>query len=70
MNDNGLIFRDVTGFIDCPDCGGRGTITEGLTPVLMTCGTCYGNRVIPLCGEVTVELPVALIAMMGSEVQS
>ncbi len=61
MNDSGLIFRDVVGFIACPDCDGQDT-AAGAQP----CPTCYGDGVIPLCGEVTLTLPAELLDLMQS----
>jgi hypothetical protein len=68
-----LEFHDVTGFIECPDCAGRGTFADELTPgVVMreACDTCYGHGVIPLCGETTLTLPAELLVLMNpTEVQ-
>jgi DnaJ-class molecular chaperone len=65
MNENGLIFRDVTGFIPCPDCDGQDSTADAYP-----CDTCYGHGVIPLCGETTLTLPAELLSLIERTAQS
>lgn len=61
-----MTAHTVVGFIDCPDCAGRGTVADELTPGVVRremCGTCYGDGVLPLCGDVMITLPDELITL-------
>jgi DnaJ-class molecular chaperone len=65
MNENGLIFRDVTGFIPCPDCDGQDSTADAYS-----CDTCLGHGVLPLCGDTTITLPAELLSLIEGTAQS